>query len=158
MNPTSNDAGVIYIPKKKVLAIDSVVVEQRSALATSPYSASPESGALVSSDGRLTRICELLCTAIVRSSLLDAFTCHAGTHGRLQPEPTTESKVLNFIALVGEVSPANLGIGLRMSRSSVTRILRQLVESGRITSSGRTRARAYRLSLSEIGRLRIGEN
>ena len=101
---------------------------------------------------RRRRIAWLLHKAIVESSAVAAVEA-----GAPEPPPPTDAsssrddssaaaRVIGFLQVIGEASPACIRESLGLSRSSSFRVLQSLAHSRVITTHGRTRNLVYRLN------------
>jgi len=102
---------------------------------------------------RLKRIGDILCTAILAEGAPLHEPDEAGV-GPVEQEQVPllgrrgmapEDRVVDYLAKVGEASPAILRAVLQMPRTSAYRVINGLVESGRLMGDGQTRALVYRL-------------
>lgn len=122
--------------------------------------------AAVTDAGRLRRIAELLCKAIVLTEASQAVQPEARPTDSNGPvalpsfgdASSGDDRILNYIAFVGTASPAVIRSSLGLSRTSTHRALRRLSSAGDIVASGQTRGVVYRLSQGEPPPDKIGLN
>jgi biotin operon repressor len=122
--------------------------------------------AAVTDAGRLRRIAELLCKAIVlteASQAVQAGSCRTNSDvpvasPSLRDPSSGDDRILNYLAFVGTASPAVIRSSLGLSRTSTHRALRRLSSAGNVVASGQTRGVVYRLSEGEPPPEKIGLN
>jgi len=98
---------------------------------------------------RRRRIAELLCKAIQMASVSDALEVSATPDVPARPASVALSegdRVLNFLRVVGEASPAAIRQSLGLSRSGVFRTLQRLAHERQVAAHGQTRTLVYRLT------------
>ena len=101
---------------------------------------------------RVKRICELLSKAVVRDLASRVVVTD-------QPQPTTKemtgqsaphsTRLLSYLQLVGEASPAVMRETLGLSQMQVYRALQPLLRSGRVEARGLSRDVVYVVTRSE---------
>ena len=116
---------------------------------------------------RLQRIAEILCKAILLDKACQALQPACMTTAPLPVlaahvppivAQLRDERILSYLELVGEASPAKIRRMLGFSRSGAYRALRRLTVAGRIVASGQTRLLAYRLNSGEPSVGKIGLN
>lgn len=122
----------------------------------------------LSESERLHRVAEILCNAIVRStieagierpSLETVPDSPAVAEFKLRGrECEDEQRVVRYLTLVGEASPGGIRGALGFSRSKTSRVLQRLSLAGRVVGTGQTRQALYQLSLREPAASKIGLN
>ena len=104
-----------------------------------------------SEDTNLRRIGELLyegiqCSAASKSEEAPKIKASKEPGSRTEnPSDGVASTIENHIGYVLEASPGQIALHFEISRSTVHRRLRVLLEEGRIYGTGKGRARVYRL-------------
>jgi len=113
---------------------------------------SSESGA----PRRRHRIAQLLHKAILEADTYDAVNLDAPTE--VEPESVSRDfqsdipdveRVIQFLRVAGEASPANIRSSLGLSRSGAFRVLQSLAHSQRVVTRGQTRTLVYCLNERE---------
>lgn len=109
----------------------------------------------VTTDGprRRRRIAELLHKAMVEvestlpsSDPEDSIAAEADTPVAMQADLPDSERVVRFLRVTGQSSPANIRNSLGLSRSGTFRVLQALTHARRIVSHGHTRTLVYRLN------------
>lgn len=107
---------------------------------------------------RRRRIAELLCKAILLAEANDAVAAAeraAGVDVPTEPDVATNERseesdrVLQFLSVVREASPATIRESLGISRSTVYRALQRLSREQQVIAEGQTRMLVYRLNQAE---------
>jgi DNA-binding transcriptional ArsR family regulator len=107
---------------------------------------------------RRRRIAELLCKAILLAEANDAVAAverAAGVDVPTDPDEATNERneesdrVLQFLGVVREASPATIRESLGISRSTVYRALQRLSREQQVIAEGQTRMIVYRLNQAE---------
>jgi DNA-binding transcriptional ArsR family regulator len=107
---------------------------------------------------RRRRIAELLCKAILLAEANDAVVAAeraAGIDVPTVPDEATNERneesdrVLQFLSVVREASPATIRESLGISRSTVYRALQRLSREQQVIAEGQTRMIVYRLNQAE---------
>jgi DNA-binding transcriptional ArsR family regulator len=107
---------------------------------------------------RRRRIAELLCKAILLAEANDAVAAAeraAGVDVATEPDQVTSERneesdrVLQFLSVVREASPATIRESLGISRSTVYRALQRLAREQQVIAEGQTRMIVYRLNQAE---------
>ena len=107
---------------------------------------------------RRRRIAELLCKAILLAEANDAVAAAeraAGVDVPTEPDEATNERneesdrVLQFLSVVREASPATIRESLGISRSTVYRALQRLSREQQVIAEGQTRMIVYRLNQAE---------
>ena len=107
---------------------------------------------------RRRRIAELLCKAILLAEAKDAVAAAeraAGVDVPTEPDVATNERseesdrVLQFLSVVREASPATIRESLGISRSTVYRALQRLSREQQVIAEGQTRMIVYRLNQAE---------
>ena len=107
---------------------------------------------------RRRRIAELLCKAILLAEANDAVVAAeraAGIDVPTVPDEATNERneesdrVLQFLSVVREASPATIRESLGISRSTVYRVLQRLSREQQVIAEGQTRMIVYRLNQAE---------
>lgn len=63
---------------------------------------------------------------------------------------TAQGMVLAMLKQLGAASPKEIGLHIQASRSTITRALRDLEDSGQIRATGETNSRRYTVAVSEV--------
>lgn len=122
----------------------------------------PDMSVMIDSPRRRRRIAELLHKAIVEvESTLPSpeheasVAAHADAPVSLQTDLPDSERVIRFLRVTGQSSPANIRDTLGLSRSGTFRVLQALIHARRIVSHGQTRTLVYRLNEREppLGRI-----
>lgn len=117
---------------------------------------------------RLHRVAEILCNAIIRSTVesgtnqrsveMVSVPPAAEKQGLLASEYRDQERVLRYLALVGEASPGGIRAAIGFSRSKTWRVLQRLTHTGRVVGTGQTRQVLYQLNAREPAVAKIGLN
>ena len=97
----------------------------------------------------LKRIGELLCKAILRMDREDKILSKPAVAA--MPDDEQSQEVLRLLADVGPLPPSRIRDMLKLSRSMTYRVLRHLVDDGRVISSGRTKGLLYEVPSDLVG-------
>lgn len=128
----------------------------------------PFSSGKLTESQRLHRIAEILCDAIIRSSV--GSVIQAPPTGEVSEPPIAampelreaeagdEGRILRYLALVGEASPVGIRGALGFSRSKTWRVLQRLAQDGRIIGTGQTRQLVYQINARAPTADKIGLN
>lgn len=122
----------------------------------------PDMSVMIDGPRRRRRIAELLHKAIVEvESTLPSPGPEASTAARadapvaIQKDLPDSERVIHFLRVTGQSSPASIRESLGLSRSGTFRVLQALTHARRIVSHGQTRTLVYRLNEREppLGRI-----